>query len=232
MSPSSESAIPSHQRSTRRHCPVSRRFGHATSGSADRIRRGERLQPKVIDLGALGGRVARSFGLYDWLVLDVEDLVTPFLSFADRARRSPPPNLRAAWQTEIVEPRQDLFDSIREWVPPERADAALPILIEQATAWGDALETAADAAREAERLLAGVVDVGEMLPVTALVGVGVANGWAASTDGVPRLFLAVELLPRAPHDVVLALHEFVHVLHLRSGCPVMAAGPRRCHAFF
>jgi hypothetical protein len=157
------------------------------------------------------------FGAYDVPVLDVEDLVTPFLAFADRARTSPPADLRVAWQTEIVEPHRDLFDSIADWVPPERADAALPVLIEEAGSWGDALATAAAAAREAERVLAGAVDIGETVPVTVLVGVGAANGWAAPVDGVPRLFLAVERLPGAPYDVVLALHELVHLLHLRSG---------------
>jgi hypothetical protein len=156
-------------------------------------------------------------GAYDRPVLELEDLVTPFLAFADRARASPPPDLAAAWQAEIVEPYRHLFDAITDWVPPERADTVLPGLVRLAASWRDALAVAVAAASEAERILAGAVEVGETIPVTVLVGLGAANGWAAPVDGVPRLFLAVERLPPAPYDVVLALHELVHLLHLRSG---------------
>lgn len=94
---------------------------------------------------------------------------------------------------------------------PAAADAAPDLL--------DGLEErearALSAARAAELVLrdAGLLEAGpdDDLDVVLLVGVGASNGWVAPLHGRPTLFLALELLPPTPYDVVLAVHEAVHL---------------------
>jgi hypothetical protein len=65
---------------------------------------------------------------------------------------------------------------------------------------------AADRLADALGLVGGV-------PYVVMFGTGDSNGWVTVFEGQPTLFLAVELLPDAPYDEVLIVHELVHVAH-------------------
>jgi hypothetical protein len=52
-----------------------------------------------------------------------------------------------------------------------------------------------------------------------LVGVGSSDGWVASLNEAPTLFLALELLPDPPFDAILVAHEMTHLAHERRHPP-------------
>ena len=153
--------------------------------------------------------VPRRFILYRLLVEIVRDLVTPFAALVDR---TPSAALASSWRTEIVEPNRELFRAIEPWIDPAKAEGRLPDQV------GDLLsqaERARGAIGVAHALLTAAVPDADPVQAVLLVGLGASNGWVKAVQGRPTLFLAVERLPDAGYDVVLALHELLHAVHMQ-----------------
>lgn len=142
----------------------------------------------------------------------VHDLVTPFTKFASSVD-GPPDEAVARWRSEIVEPHAGLFEAIEPWVNPDRAADRLPGLIDR---HGDFEARAQRAVHAVEKAYTLLPDPSPFETVV-MVGLGGANGWAATVEGRETLFLGVESLPEPGYDVVLALHEMIHVQHLARG---------------
>jgi hypothetical protein len=96
--------------------------------------------------------------------------------------------------------------------PDHRGDAARRLVVN----WREWEAAAARAHRvvsaSCDRLASHVTLEGQLRYVV-MIGVGDSNGWVITFDERPTLFLAVELLPDAPYDEILVLHELVHVAH-------------------
>lgn len=103
------------------------------------------------------------------------------------------------------------------------------------SAWGDRssrgeaaalVETQADVVRRREtatshavravaRRLRQLGRIDDDIPLVMLVGGRTANGWVATFDGAPTLFVALEYLDDSPGDTALIAHEASHVVHAR-----------------
>jgi hypothetical protein len=59
----------------------------------------------------------------------------------------------------------------------------------------------------------GLID--DEIPLVMLVGGRSANGWVASYEGAPTLFIALEYLDDSAGDDVLVAHEASHIVHAR-----------------
>ncbi|PWU61890.1 hypothetical protein DLE60_03265 [Micromonospora globispora] len=142
----------------------------------------------------------------------VRDLVTSFEEFA--AHESPG-DLETRWHRQIVQPNSEIFTAVQSWIDPAEAETRLPELVDRRTELTTRSKRARVALQRAAILLTSVVATERPINAVVLVGLGGANGWAAPVDGEPTLFLAAELLPDPPFDVLLALHEMIHLVHLR-----------------
>ncbi|AVT28216.1 hypothetical protein C6361_00435 [Plantactinospora sp. BC1] len=140
------------------------------------------------------------------------DLVGRFADFAGRGSGG---DLADRWRREVVEPDAEIFTAVRSWVDPGSAPDRLPGLVDRRAELRTAAQRAEAAVREAAGLLADRLHLDPPIQVVLMVGLGQANGWVASVRGEPTLFLGVEQLPEPPFDVVLALHELVHLVHQR-----------------
>lgn len=65
----------------------------------------------------------------------------------------------------------------------------------------------------------GLLD-GQAVEAVLLVGVGSSNGWVTELNGLPTLFLALEVLPDPPFDEVLVAHEMTHLAHEQLRLPL------------
>jgi hypothetical protein len=115
----------------------------------------------------------------------------------------------------MVEPNAETYAAVRTWIDPVEAEVRLPELVARRGDLAASAERAGAALEQAEALLSKAVDPGGPIRAVVLVGLSQANGWVTMLDGEPTLFMAVEQLPSAPFDVVLALHELVHLVHMR-----------------
>ena len=150
----------------------------------------------------------------------IVDLVGTFDDFAGRrqeedlAGRGHGEDLADRWRREVVEPYAEIFAAVASWIDPEVAPARLPGLVARWTELRAAAERATLAVREAAGLLTGQLHLDHPIHAVVMVGLGQANGWVAPVRGEPTLFIGVEQLPEPPFDVVLALHELVHLVHM------------------
>ncbi|KKJ93844.1 hypothetical protein LQ51_28970 [Micromonospora sp. HK10] len=140
------------------------------------------------------------------------DLVANFDEFAGGERGG---DLAGRWQHEIVEPHAEIFAAVEPWVDPRLAPDRLPGLVARRTELRTVAERAKIAIREAARLLTEKLGLDHPIPAVVMVGLGQANGWVASVQGEPTLFIGAEQLPKPSFDIVLALHELVHLAHVR-----------------
>lgn len=139
------------------------------------------------------------------------DLVANFDDFASDGRGG---DLADRWQREVVEPHAEIFTAVESWVDPKVAPDRLPGLVARRTELRAAAERATFAVQEAERLLTEQLGLDHPIQAVVMVGLGQANGWVASVHGEPTLFIGVEQMPKPPFDVVLAVHELVHLVHM------------------
>ena len=121
----------------------------------------------------------------------------------------------AAWLRQVVEPHAELYESVEAWIDLNEAAQRLPHVIRRADSFVASERRALAAVDEAEKLLSRVIRIDQPIRTVVLVGLGQANGWVAEVRDAPTLFLAVENLPDPPFDVILAMHEIVHLLHAR-----------------
>ncbi|WP_306205028.1 hypothetical protein [Actinoplanes sp. RD1] len=142
----------------------------------------------------------------------IRDLVTPF---AGLDPDQPGDRLVSQWRDKVVGPHAALFRSVEAWIDPADAGEALPGLVARREELLSRAPRARDAVRKAHELLRRLLPDAGPVDAVVLAGLGKANGWATRVDDVPTLFLAVEHLPGPGFDVVLALHELLHVEHLR-----------------
>ena len=138
-------------------------------------------------------------------------LVANFDDFASGGRGS---DLADRWQREVVKPHAEIFAAIEPWVDPKTAPDRLPDLVERRTELRPAAERAKLAIDEAARLLTAQLGLSHPIHAVVMVGLGQANGWVALVQGEPTLFIGVERMPQPPFDIVLALHELVHLMHI------------------
>jgi hypothetical protein len=125
------------------------------------------------------------------------------------------------WRRRVVDSHAAIFRAVTRWVDPAQAAASLPNLIGRRLELAAGVDRAFAAVARARRVLVSFVQPAGPIPAVVLVGLGGANGWVASVRGAPTLFVAVERLPEPGLDVVLALHEMIHLVHLQR-----AAGDR------
>ncbi|MER7334726.1 MULTISPECIES: hypothetical protein [unclassified Micromonospora] len=145
-------------------------------------------------------------------MMDVLDLVAAFDSFAGRGHVD---GLVDRWRREVVEPNAEIFAAVEPWVDPRAAPDRLPGLVARRAELRAAAQRAKAAVQEAATLLTEQVGIDRPIQAVVMVGLGQANGWVGSVRDEPTLFLGVEHMPEPPFDVVLALHELVHLLHMR-----------------
>ncbi len=139
----------------------------------------------------------------------IRNLVPSFTTLAGSG------DLAARWHEQVVRPHAPIYAAVTSWVDPADAAAALPGLVARGDSLLAAAERAARAVEQAAVLLRDAVPDAGPVDAVVLVGLGRANGWVAALDGTPTLFLAAEFLPAPGYDVVLALHELIHLVHRR-----------------
>ncbi|MDG4786858.1 hypothetical protein O7626_13115 [Micromonospora sp. WMMD1102] len=145
-------------------------------------------------------------------MVTVLDLVVGFDEFAAGGLEG---DLVDRWHREVVEPDAEIFTAVRSWVDPGAAPDRIPGLIGQRANLRARAGQAKAAVRKAATLLADLLDGEQPIRAVVMVGLRQANGWVAPVRVEPTLFLAVEQLPEPPFDVVLALHELIHLVHQR-----------------
>lgn len=122
-------------------------------------------------------------------------------------------DLVTRWHDQVVRQHAAIYGAVTPWIDPAHAAVALPGLAGR----GEFLLAEADRAQraidQAVDLLRAVLPGLGPIDAVVLVGLGRANGWVAAIDGTPALFLAAELLPAPGYDVLLALHELIHLVH-------------------
>jgi predicted Zn-dependent protease DUF2268 len=96
---------------------------------------------------------------------------------------------------------------------PEHRGGAAQRLVACWRDWKAAAVRAHGVVSSASGRLGGDLVLAGELRYLVMVGVGDSNGWVTIFDQHPTLFLAVEVLPDAPYDEILVLHELVHVAH-------------------
>lgn len=144
-------------------------------------------------------------------MVSVLDLVANFHDFAGRRHED---DLVNQWRREVVTPNAEIFAAVESWVDPDVAPDRLPGLVARRTQLRAAAERAAFAVQEATKLLTEQLSLDHPIHAVVMVGLGKANGWVAPVRGEPTLFIGVEQMPEPPFDIVLALHELVHLVHM------------------
>ncbi|PWR11115.1 hypothetical protein DKT69_27415 [Micromonospora sicca] len=144
-------------------------------------------------------------------MVSILDLVANFDDFAGHGRGG---DLADRWQREVVKPHAEIFAAIEPWVDPKVAPDRLPGLVARRTELRAAAKRAEFAIQEAARPLTDQLGLDHPIHAVVMVSLGQANGWVASVQGEPTLFIGVEQMPKPPFDIVLALHELVHLVHM------------------
>jgi hypothetical protein len=146
-------------------------------------------------------------------MVTVLDLVASFDDFAGQEPGEG--DLVDRWRREIVAPNEEIFSAVEPWVDPKLAADRLPGMILRRTELAATAERAKSAVEEAAERLTDQLRVDHPIKAVVMVGLGQANGWVAPVRGEPTLFLGVEQMPEPGFDVLLALHELVHLVHMR-----------------
>lgn len=141
--------------------------------------------------------------------------VKTFVDWANQEHSDNALDLANDWRTEVRAPFHAIYAAVDTWVPSDVAADALPDVLSGSETLLSAAERAHRAVAAAHARLAEVLTPEPEVQAVLLVGLGKANGWVAAVEDEPTLFLAVERLPDPPYDVVLALHELTHLVHLQ-----------------
>lgn len=157
-------------------------------------------------------------------MLHVRSTVSEYLALLEVA----PAERERAWVDEYEGAHPELFELYYDGYghPNGRvaAVAGIPALAREVAAretrMARALQKAAD-----DFVGLGLLSADQDLQVVLMVGTGHSNAWVKPVDGVPVLFVALELLPPADLDDLLVIHELVHVVHMRKLLPVWTEQP-------